>query len=125
MSGDPRLVVVVVSGPEAEPRAVFGLASALTAAVSGIEVRVVLSMDGAHWAAEGTGASDAVADFPSIDELLGELSRCGVSIETNAESVERYCPRDERGLWPLRASIVVSEGESARGALNEGPSVVC
>lgn len=125
MNDDRRLVVVVVSGPDAHARAVFGLASALTAAISGVEVRVLLSMNGAHWAAEGTGAAEAIGDFPSIDELLGELGRCGVPVEASAASLQIYCPRGSGGDLRLREMITVVDHDGVPAALGGAPSVLC
>lgn len=125
MNGDPRLVVVVVSGPDALARALFGLASALTAAISGVEVRVLLSMGGAHWAAEGTGASAAIGDYPSIDEILGELGRCGVPVEASSASLERYCPRGSAGDLQLRDMVTIVDDDGVSAAMGGAPSVVC
>lgn len=81
------LAMVVVSGPTEVERVVFGFASALAATATGIDVRVFLTDEGTFWAMLGTGSGEHVPDFPTIDELLGELCALGVGIEACSESL--------------------------------------
>jgi len=99
--------IVVVSGPESAERAVFGFSSALAAAASGVDVRVVLSMYGAYWAAQTTGIAVSVTDFPPIAELLAQLVELRVPIEACSTCVDNYCPSplDDDGRRILRAGV--------------------
>jgi predicted peroxiredoxin len=108
------LALVVVSGPGAIERAVFGLASALAAAVSGVDVQVILSAEGTYWCAPGSGEGEEVPDFPTIEELLEELHLLGVLVEACAESIAHYCVQ-EGGELRVRPWIHRVE----RGALIE------
>lgn len=93
------LAMVVVSGPTEVERVVFGFASALAATATGIDVRVFLTDEGAFWAMLGTGSGEHVPDFPTIDELLGELCALGVDIEACSESLAL---QRSSALVPLR-----------------------
>ncbi|MCA9692825.1 MAG: DsrE family protein [Myxococcales bacterium] len=89
---DYDLQIVIVSGAKDVQRVVFGLASALAAAASGVRVVVVFSMHGAHWASAYTGDGLCVPEFPSIAELITELHEHGVTIEGCATCIDNYCP---------------------------------
>jgi len=107
--------MVVVSGPGAVERVVFGCASALAAKATGIDVRVFLTDEGAFWALLGTGRSEQVADFPTIDELLGELHALGVDLEACSESLAHqrasiHGPRRLRpGIRELGREVLIRE----------------
>jgi len=111
------LAMVVVSGPGAVERVVFGFASALAATATGIDVRVFLTDEGAFWAllGTGTGSGEQVADFPTIDELLGELHVLGVDIEACTESLALqgdsiHGPRRLRpGIRELGRDVLIRE----------------
>ncbi|MEZ4384936.1 MAG: DsrE family protein [Nannocystaceae bacterium] len=106
------LAMVVVSGPGASERAVFGLASALAAAVSGVDVQVILSAEGTHWCVPGSGEVAEVPDFPSVEELLEELKLLGVAVEACAESIDHYVPRGRDGEPRVRPWIRRVEREA-------------
>ena len=99
--------IVILAGPAAPERAVFGFASALAAAASGVEVRVVLSMHGAYWAADTTGHAVSIMDFPPIAELIEQLLELSVPIEACSTCVDNYCPSpiDADGRRTLRHGI--------------------
>ncbi|MCA9659568.1 MAG: DsrE family protein [Myxococcales bacterium] len=115
MVDEDGLALVVVSGPGASERAVFGLASALAAAVSGVDVQVILSAEGTYWCAPGSGEGVEVPDFPTIEELLEELHLLGISVDACAESIARYCGGGDGGEPRVRPWIHRVE----RGALIE------
>lgn len=102
----PDLQIVILSGPQDTPRATFGLAAALAAAASGIEVAVVLSMHGAYWAAPDASHLQ-VPQFPAIDELIEELLDAEVPVLACSTCVDNYCPspRGEDGLRLLRPRL--------------------
>ena len=99
--------IIILAGPAAPERAVFGFASALAAAASGVEVRVVLSMHGAYWAAETTGQAVSIMDFPPIAELIEQLLELKTPIEACSTCIDNFCPSpyDGRGLRLLRKGI--------------------
>ncbi|MCA9635802.1 MAG: DsrE family protein [Myxococcales bacterium] len=99
--------IIILAGPAAPERAVFGFASALAAAASGVEVRVVLSMHGAYWAAETTGQAVSIMDFPPIAELIEQLLELQVPIEACSTCVDNYCPShvDPDGRRMLRKGV--------------------
>lgn len=119
------LALVVVSGPGAIERAVFGLASALAAAVSGVDVQVILSAEGTYWCALGSGEGEEVPDFPTIAELLEELHLLGVSVDACAESIGRYCAVGGRGEPQVRPWIRRVERGALIDRLHHLRAVLC
>ncbi len=116
--------MVVVSGPGAIERVVFGFASALAATATGIDVRVFLTDEGTFWALHGTGGAEDVADFPTIDELLGELHVRGIDLEACSESLERQRASTPGGR-SLRPGIRACEREVLIREIGLLRSVVC
>ncbi len=94
---DPELQIVVLSGPEDVQRATFGLASALAAGSSGIDVAIVLSMRGAYWAAPDANQGSSVPEFPTVDTLMEELAALKVPILACSTCVDNYCPSPING----------------------------
>lgn len=102
-----ELQVIILAGPEAAQRAIFGFSTALAAAASGVAVRVVLSMHGAFWCAETTGDVVAIPDFPPVSELIDQLLEMAVPIEACSTCVDNFCPSpvDGDGRRVLRRGI--------------------
>lgn len=102
-----ELQVIILTGPEAVARAIFGFSAALAAAASGVAVRVVLSMHGAYWGAETTGSAVSIPDFPPVAELIDQLLELEVPIEACSTCVDNFCPSpvDPDGRRVLRRGI--------------------
>lgn len=102
-----ELQVIILAGPEAAQRAIFGFSTALAAAASGVAVRVVLSMHGAFWGAETTGNAVTIPDFPPVCELIEQLLELDVPIEACSTCVDNFCPSaiDGDGRRVLRRGI--------------------
>lgn len=122
-----QLQVVILSGATEVQRAVFGFASALAAASSGARVHVVLSMHGAHWAAETTGDELSVPEFASIGELIERIQEIGGVVEACSTCVDNYCPspRGPDGLKQLRAGIVRIGLGLVAIRMSDMPTVTC
>jgi len=93
MDNDRRhaLHVVIASGPEALGRAVLGFAFAVSAAVSGIKVMVILTLNGTAWAYENEplikqtqNGFDSIANYMEILKDNGAtVSLCSTCLENN------------------------------------------
>lgn len=78
------LQVIIASGPEALGRAVLGFAFALSAAISGVKVVVILTLQGVAWAEQNIPAArQSVNGFAPIKEYIDMLEDNG--------SVVRLC----------------------------------
>ncbi len=107
-STDFDLQVIVPSGPESAERAVLGFAMALSAAASGDEVVVFLTMHGAAWAAPEHPTVRAVPGFQDPAYYLELLAQSGVRLEACTSCVENFCdsPRGPDGQRMIRDGMV-------------------
>lgn len=99
--------VMIASGPEMEERAVLGMAYALAAAVSEMEVVVFFTMKGAAWTDSNQGTVSKVNGFYSIGEYWDMLLEAGAIMEGCSSCVENYCNELKSGCT-FRDKIVQS-----------------
>ena len=107
MSDDLELQILILAGPDSAPRAAMGLNAALSAATSDLRVRVVLTMQGAHWAGTNTGTETPIPGHLSIGQLIDEVLAAGGEVRGCSSCVDQFCPapRGDDGLKVLRPGI--------------------
>jgi predicted peroxiredoxin len=86
------LQVVITSGPEALGRAILGFAFAVSAAVSGVKVMVVLALNGTAWARDNEPmAKQTLNGFESIGNYMKILEENGTIVSLCSTCVENGC----------------------------------
>jgi len=121
-----NLQVIIVSGPEDISRAVLGFAFASAAAVSEVDVTMVLSLDGLAWAGEDEpAAKKKVNGFDSISEYMDILLNSGAAIRLCSTCVKNSCRKSEGNDAPLKDFPVAGLSELAVQSCNShGRTVV-
>jgi predicted peroxiredoxin len=90
------LQVIIASGPEALGRAVLGFAFALSAATSGVNVVVILALDGTAWAKNDIPAArQSVNGFATIADYIGMLEDSNAIIRICSNCIEKNCTIDK------------------------------
>jgi predicted peroxiredoxin len=90
------LQVIIASGPEAIGRAVLGFAFALSAAISGVKVMVILALQGVAWAEQNIpAAGQSVNGFAPIREYIDMLKDNGAIVRLCSSCVENNCTIDK------------------------------
>ncbi len=90
------LQVVIASGPEALGRAVLGFAFALSAAISGVKVMVILTLQGVAWAEQNIPATkQSVNGFEPIENYIDMLKNNGAVIRLCSSCTENNCAKDK------------------------------
>lgn len=93
------LQVIIASGPEAVGRAVLGFAFALSAAISGVKVLVILALQGVAWAEQNIPAArQSVNGFAPIIEYMNMLKDNGAVVRLCSSCVEDNCTIDKAKL---------------------------
>jgi predicted peroxiredoxin len=86
------LQVIIASGPENLGRAVLGFAFSVSAAVSNIRVKVILTLDGVAWSAKNEPAArKSVNGFSPISEYMSILAKNGAEIGVCSTCVKNAC----------------------------------
>ncbi len=84
-----ELQIMITSGPEALGRAVLGFAFALSAATSGVNVTIILTLQGKVWAEENIpAAKQSVNGFQSIRDYMDILEDSGAVVRLCSSCVE-------------------------------------
>jgi predicted peroxiredoxin len=87
-----HLQVVIVSGAEDVARATLGFAFAVSAAVSGVKVTVILALNGIDWTTNNElAAKRSVNAFDSISEYMSILGSSGAVVRLCAACAEGKC----------------------------------
>jgi predicted peroxiredoxin len=101
---------IIASGPEDAHRATLGLASALAAASSGINVVCFFTMRGAMWTGDVDPQELPVPGFDRVKTFIAALVEEGVRMEACASCVESNldAPRDASGRKQLASGFVLA-----------------
>ena len=88
----PDLQVIIASGPRDLGRAVLGFAFAVSAVVSNIRVKVILTLDGTAWAVKNEPAArKSVNGFSPISEYMSILAKNGADISACSTCAKNAC----------------------------------
>jgi predicted peroxiredoxin len=88
----PDLQVIIASGPRDLGRAVLGFAFAVSAVVSNIRVKVILTLNGVAWTVKNEPAArKRVNGFSPISEYLSILAKNGADISTCSTCAKNAC----------------------------------
>lgn len=86
------LQVIIASGPEALDRAVLGFAFALSAAISGVKVTIILTCRAVVWAKRNIqAAKQSVNGFASIEDYLDMLEENNVVTQICSSCIDNNC----------------------------------
>ncbi len=119
------LQIVIASGPEALPRAVLGFALAVSAAASGIEVTIILTLSGIAWLTPGaTAAGQTVNGFDSISAYMATLRDQGVVLRLCSACMADGCSSGRSPIEPLSGSSYVGLTEVAIRAVGASTQTV-
>jgi predicted peroxiredoxin len=87
-----NLQIIIASGPRDLGRAVLGFAFGASAAVSNIQVKVILTLDGTAWAVKNEPASrKSVNGFSPISEYMSILAKNGADISVCSTCAKNAC----------------------------------
>ena len=105
----PQLQVIIASGPKDLGRAVLGLAFSVSAVVSNIRVKVILTLDGVAWAVKNEPtARKNVNGFSTISEYMNILTKNGADISVCSACQKNACiNRRKTKLPPVGLSELV------------------
>lgn len=86
------LQVIIASGPRNLGRAVLGFAFGVSAVVSNIRVKVILTLDGVAWSAKDEPAArKSVNGFSPISEYMSILAKNGADISVCSTCAKNAC----------------------------------
>ena len=86
------LQIIITSGPKDLKRAVLGFAFGVSAAVSNIRVKIILTLDGVTWSAKNEPAArKSVNGFSPISEYMNILAKNGAEIGVCATCAKNAC----------------------------------
>ena len=90
------LQVIIASGPEALGRAVLGFAFALSAAISGVKVMIILALEGVTWAKRNIpAAKQSVNGFASVNDYMDMLEDNSAIIRLCSSCADNKCANDK------------------------------
>jgi predicted peroxiredoxin len=108
------LQILIASGPEALTRAVLGFAFAVSAAVSGVRVLVVLVLNATVWMTmDEPSAGQKVQGFDSIKDYMTVLKDTGAVVRLCSACAAENCAMATAGSVPLGESSYVGLTEAA------------
>lgn len=108
------LQILIASGPEALARAVLGFAFAVSAAVSGVRVLVVLVLNATVWLTmDEPSAEQKVHGFNSIRDYMTVLKDTGAVVRLCSACAAENCAIATAGSVPLGESSYVGLTEAA------------
>jgi predicted peroxiredoxin len=88
----PCLQVIIASGPKDLGRAVLGFAFGVSAVVSNINVKIILTLDGVTWAAKKEPAAQKkINGFGTISEYMNILAENGAAIKLCSTCANNIC----------------------------------
>jgi predicted peroxiredoxin len=86
------LQVIIASGPKDLGRAVLGFAFGVSAVVSNIRVKVILTLDGVAWIVKNEPAArKSVNGFSPISEYMSILTKNGAAISVCSTCANNAC----------------------------------
>jgi predicted peroxiredoxin len=107
------LQILIASGPEALTRAVLGFAFAVSAAVSGVRVLVVLVLNATVWLTmDEPSAEQEVHGFNSIRDYMTVLKDTGAVVRLCSACAAENCAIATAGGVPLGESPYVGLTEA-------------
>ncbi|MBN1359415.1 MAG: DsrE family protein [Sedimentisphaerales bacterium] len=125
---EPReydLQVVIASGPEALGRAVLGLAFAISAVASGVNVLVILTLNGITWLTTNEpSAEHKINGFDSVRSYLAILKEAGVAVRLCSACVAGHCAVPPAGHDALREKPYIGLAEAAIRAARDSVQTV-
>ncbi len=107
-----ELQVIIASGPEALDRAVLGFAFAVSAATSGVNVTIILTLKGMVWAEKNIPEADqAVNGFQSVRSYMDILEDNGAVFRLCSSCVEDSftLPDDNRYTATIGSCVGLTE----------------
>jgi len=108
------LQIMITSGPEALGRAVLGFAFALSAATSGVNVTIILTLQGKIWAEKNIpAAGQSVNGFKPIGDYMDLLEDSGAVVRLCSSCVEDNCTLPDNGKNTTLAGSYVGLTEVA------------
>jgi predicted peroxiredoxin len=90
MAFEPRLQIIISSGPE-DSRATLGFAAAMAASACDTPVVVFLVMNGAQWALKSVGNEAQRPGFQPIGEMLELIQSSGGRVEVCSNCFNGVC----------------------------------
>jgi predicted peroxiredoxin len=120
-----ELQVMIASGHEALDRAVLGFAFALSAVTSGVNVIIILTLQGKVWAEKDVPAArQSVNGFKSIGDYINILEDNGAVVRLCSSCVECDCPLPDKNKDTTTASSYVGLTEVAIKTMNSNTQTV-
>lgn len=104
------LQVIIASGPEALGRAVLGFAFALSAAISGVQVTVILTLSGIAWVQKDTpAAGQSINGFSSISDYMSMLEANGAVFRLCSSCVDNFCTKRDSEKKGMASYVGLTE----------------